>query len=432
MNIGIFGTFDVENYGDLLFPMLAQFELGKRLDAVNIQLFSYHEKTALDWIYPVHSLANLPALARNLDGVLIGGGHIIRFDKGVAPGYGPPSEDIHHPTGYWLAPMFAALQHNIPIVWNAPGVYGEAPDWIKPLLTTVMENSDYISVRDEWAKELLEAYVPHCSSRVVVTPDTAFSIASLFPRTSPSPTFLSLQKTIGLTKPYFVFQATFGLEGIAKLIRENPVFFDDYQIVAICTAPVCGDRLTYLEDILPHFIHLPEWPHPALMAELISGAKAVIGTSLHLSITALAYHRPVFRPIILCNKKYNVLFPFETIYQFSNEELTLEWFTSRLDLPSASPLVLKVLENLSSYWDHVASKFSKKESSPDRSPALIKLWQILPNLLESSAQKIVEKSNLIDEQENTIHQLLSSSSWKVTAPLRHLKNKIYKTGSISS
>src|SRR4030095_13348222 len=111
MEIGIAGTFDVQNLGDLLFPIVAEAELSRRIGPINLHRFSYSEKSPPDWPYRVESVAALPQRAADLDAMLIGGGHLIRFDKAVAPGYGPPSPDIHHPTGYWLMPAPLALQH---------------------------------------------------------------------------------------------------------------------------------------------------------------------------------------------------------------------------------------------------------------------------------------------------------------------------------
>ena len=137
-HIGLFGTFDVENYGDMLFPLIAKAELTERLGAVNIHTFSYNVKTPPDWPYTVTSLAELPYMIGGLDGVLIGGGFLIRFDKEVAPGYGPPIP-IHHPTGYWLTPALIALQHGIPVIWNAPGAVGmdrnKIPAWAASSIT---------------------------------------------------------------------------------------------------------------------------------------------------------------------------------------------------------------------------------------------------------------------------------------------------------
>jgi hypothetical protein len=85
MEIGMCGTFDVQNYGDLLFPLIAQAELTRRLGPITLHRFSYFEKALPDWPYRVTSIAALPKVAEMLDGMIIGGGHLIRFDKQVAP-----------------------------------------------------------------------------------------------------------------------------------------------------------------------------------------------------------------------------------------------------------------------------------------------------------------------------------------------------------
>ena len=114
------GTFDVANYGDLLFPLIAEAELSERLGDVTLHRFSLDQDHAAMAVREVISVAALPDMIRGLDGLLIGGGFLIRFDKHVARGYGPPSPAIHHPTGYWLTPALLALQHDVPLVWNAP------------------------------------------------------------------------------------------------------------------------------------------------------------------------------------------------------------------------------------------------------------------------------------------------------------------------
>ncbi|RBL67417.1 polysaccharide pyruvyl transferase family protein, partial [Pseudomonas sp. MWU13-2625] len=88
--VAIFGTFDVANYGDLLFPLIAEAALQARLGKVRLQAFSYHSRSTPQWPYPVTSVSELPQLIDSLDAVLIGGGFIIRFDKVIAADYYPP------------------------------------------------------------------------------------------------------------------------------------------------------------------------------------------------------------------------------------------------------------------------------------------------------------------------------------------------------
>jgi hypothetical protein len=96
------GTFDVKNYGDMMFPIVLRHELEKRIPNLEVECFSYYAKEPPDWPYPVTSLTRLREVVQCFDGVVIGGGHLVRFDKDVAPGYVPPSPDLHHPTSYWL------------------------------------------------------------------------------------------------------------------------------------------------------------------------------------------------------------------------------------------------------------------------------------------------------------------------------------------
>lgn len=387
LKIGIFGTFDVQNYGDLLFPLIAEYELQKRLGQVQIQPFSYHSKSAANWYYPVTSLEDLPTQMSLLDGVLIGGGHIIRFDKGIAPGYLPPSTQIHHPTGYWLAPILIALQYGIPVAWNSPGVYGEIPHWARLLFSLALEQSHYVSVRDEWAKELLQTFSMQSGSQINVRPDSAFGIASVFPHSQPSSEYLRLLESLNLTRPYLVVQATNNLEQFGYLVQKNPDFFNQYHIIALPTAPVCGDDTYYLEKCIPSFLTILEWPNPALMTEIICGSQAVIGVSLHLSITALAYGIPVFRPI-LENRKFSLLAQFDTVYFFdTNESISLEWFKSRVGQSATGIRVKNMLQQLNLHWDHIAKTFSKDTRQTNALTALSKAWQVLPNIMESMYQK---------------------------------------------
>src|SRR5262245_7700076 len=134
MQLAICGTFDVRNLGDLLFPLLARHELGKRLGTVELRAYSYHSRSARTWPFEVETLSRLAQDLETIDGVLIGGGDLIRFDKEVAPNYLPPDPSIPHPTGYWLSPAVLAVDRGCPLVWNAPGIHGDIPEWSHGLM----------------------------------------------------------------------------------------------------------------------------------------------------------------------------------------------------------------------------------------------------------------------------------------------------------
>ena len=449
--IGMCGTFDVENYGDVLFPLIAERELTDRLGSVNLQRFSYFEKAPPRWPYKVTSLAELPKIAASLDGMIIGGGHLIRFDKHIAPGYQPPLPDIHHPTGYWLNPALLALHHGCPVVWNAPGAYGEVPHWARPLMELAIKFSAYVAVRDEPARQML---APFANARdIAVVPDTCFGIPSIVDPKRPSQDFSTFRQSLNILDPYLVIQATGGLDAFVRLLREHADRFAGYRLVSLRMGPIHGDDDNVLRDV-PGLIQLPGWPHPLVMAELIAGAKGAVGVSLHLAITALAFGVPVFRPKNACTGKYAILAGHARVFWFDDEaEIDADWFLTRLGKRPVDSELFTIAGALNTHWDRVASCI-RKVRSPQTSAAL---WQRLPHLLEAESaslkqqleqesgklqelhqvraelemakeelsaalgrgrQQVAALQSAINQRDATIAELRNSTSWKATAALR--------------
>jgi len=427
LQIGICGTFDVENYGDLLFPLIAERELIQRLDSVKLYRFSYRHKTTPDWPYEVTSLVDLPEVARSLDGLIIGGGHIIRFDKHVAYGYRPPSPLIHHPTGYWLMPALLSIQHSVPVLWNAPGVHGEIPAWAEPLVQLALKESSYISVRDSASQQALSRFVEESSIKVI--PDTAFGLANLLCHQQPSPDFSRLSEALKLGDRYIVVQATAGLDAFSRLIQNHPDRFRDYKIVVVKIGPILGDREELFGNNLPNRVRLVSWPEPLLLAELIGRASAAVCISLHMSITALASGVPVFRPSKYFDGKYAELSAFDTVESFDNEsEIDIEWFSAKAGRTEPSPKVRSALSHLSDHWDRIAAILANAHQKPLTHGALDSFWQSLPEILESWSNReraaILKRDAAIAERDqiasgNTSDERFNDSDNRKTAsPLR--------------
>ena len=232
------GTFDVENYGDLLFPLIAKHELRSRLGDVDIIPFSYFAKTSDSWPFTVRSLTDLVEMLPQLDALLIGGGYLIRFDAEVAPGYGPPSADIHHPTGYWLMPALAAIEHGIPVLRNAPGMNdNEIPQWAAPLMEIALRRSDYVAVRDPSTREALLRFG---RADIEVVPDTASGLS-----THPRVASIEADRpwtAAGLRLPYIAVQASISSRPFVDWVTSRPDEFKGYQFLAIRISPALGDR----------------------------------------------------------------------------------------------------------------------------------------------------------------------------------------------
>ncbi len=185
MRIGITGTFDVGNYGDILFPYLAEHELAQRIEGLELTRYSYREMSEPDWCYDVRSIRQFVGDLEDLDGLVMGGGHLVRFDKNVAPGYLPPWNELHHPTGYWWLPVVLAGQAGKPVAWNSVGSSVDTPLWARGLLREAIANSTYVSVRDQVAVDELTASSPAPRSTSSPTPPSGCGPSSRRTRATP-------------------------------------------------------------------------------------------------------------------------------------------------------------------------------------------------------------------------------------------------------
>lgn len=380
--IGICGTFDVANYGDLLFPLIAERELSDRLGAVTIRPFSYNARRRPDWPYEVTSVAALPDQINGLDGLLIGGGFLVRFDKEVAPGYLPPEPGIHHPTGYWLTPALLALQHNVPLVWNAPGMHcNDIPAWAQPLLRMALTLSRYVSVRDEPSQAALSHLT---GAPVAVVPDSAFRLPRLLNLDGPpSAEFRRLRDNSGLDGPYIVVQATLGLERFAGFLKKHAKSLQNFRVLALPIGPALGERHEIVDAGVPGVVRLSEWPSPLLIAELISRSEAVVGHSYHLFITALTSGVPIFTRQDLSVGKYSALRHYPGIFALPPDgEPTLEWFLARVGRRTPPVAVNSAAEGAREHWDRIAEAL--RANCEPTTPAVNRFWQSLPTLLENA------------------------------------------------
>lgn len=215
--VGIIETFDVENHGDLLFPLLAEHELSRRLGEVTLRRYSYHRRDAATWPYEVRSTTDLLADLDELDGRVIGGGHLVRFDRDVAPGYRPAVADLHHPTSIWLTPVLAAAAAGVPVAWNAVGASAGTPAWAHPWLRTALAASAYVSVRDADSAAELRSVAP--GTDVLVTPDSAFGLVGALPALVADDEVDALLARLGIDGLFVVLQASAALRAAAAQLR---------------------------------------------------------------------------------------------------------------------------------------------------------------------------------------------------------------------
>lgn len=376
IRVGMVGTFDVANFGDLLFPLVARAELRRRLGDVEIRPYSYQARSAASWPFHVAPLERLPEDAEGLDLLLVGGGDIIRFDTLVALGYKPSSSAIHHPTGFWLAPILVAQVAGVPIAWNAPGVPAPVPAWARALVRASVMASDYVNVRDTASRELLAAVAP--DAHIAVVPDSCFDVVIVQDDAGVLRPDSSLDRVDG---PYLVVQscreALGALPSIRKRFQRSVGTF-----VLTPVGPVTGDRIDPPRGLPPDTVFRRS-PDPQDLLGLISGSNGVVGTSLHLTIAALALGRPALRPVSAKLRKYRLL---EGLKGVQEIDCRTEVPPVAAAWPAPDPAQISTLRtHLSAHWDRIAA-CARAGRARGRPPAgerqLMETWQRLPGALE--------------------------------------------------
>ena len=149
MKIAHFGTFDVENYGDLLFPLLLERRLGGQ-EVEFVHVSPVGGAPDLKDCKPAIGFEEALSGCESWDAIVFGGGALGHGESaGDLEIYRDPAiHTIAYP-GLWLLPAFIAHLRGIPLVWNAPGIPGNFSEERKrQLMQWACWQTDYLSVRD--------------------------------------------------------------------------------------------------------------------------------------------------------------------------------------------------------------------------------------------------------------------------------------------
>jgi hypothetical protein len=262
-----------------------------------------------------------------------------------------------------------ALEANVPVIWSAVGASPELPQWGCELLREVLRASTYISVRDTATQRTLQELAG--DREVLLVPDTVFGIRNL-----------QLHKQTNGRK-YVVIQATPHLTPYADSIRRLLVWLksQQYEVVLLPISPALGDDAAILRTIVGTPAEERSWSDPADTVDAIANAAAVVGVSLHLSVTALAYGVTVIRPFENALTKYQPLHDLPGVF-------ALEKYAEQPDLVhqaianrgERSEAIEGFCATLGRHWDRISAIVTAPQRK--HSSNLAALFQRLPFLLE--------------------------------------------------
>ncbi|MCM1100400.1 MAG: glycoside hydrolase family 99-like domain-containing protein [Clostridium sp.] len=297
-NLIVVGTFDCENFGDLLFPVVLETYLRNRGYEVNLYPFSPQE---CDMPFfedrHVYSVKDMHAFLRShtVDAIVIGGGDLIRLDSRIGKSY----TDRLEANSLWTYPIILGNIMEIPVVFNCPGVPFEFNGTNQKLVKCLLDRVAYISVRDEYSKK----YLQECNLNrpVTVSADTVAGVKELYPDDYIDTVFAALRQRISLPESeYMVIQinnSTFSAEQllILKEFIERVHREYRYQLVFMPIGYEHDDdiALESLRNICDCDIVLPDSRtqklSPEEMTAIIKHAAFFAGTSLHGAIVSYVY-----------------------------------------------------------------------------------------------------------------------------------------------
>ena len=204
IKIAQIGAFDVENFGDLLFPEVLKLKLGSEYD---IDLFSPVggiKPFDAQVIYPINKL-EAKIIQNKYQAIIIGGGDLIRTDckiyiKNDIYGYTvDPSLEL------WAYPIILANKYDIPVILNSVGVTNDFSDSEKFIVQELLNKVDYLSVRDSEANNALKKSGIFSAA---IVPDTVLTIKDVYSDKDLDACYnkLLVSKSIPDINDYVIFQ----------------------------------------------------------------------------------------------------------------------------------------------------------------------------------------------------------------------------------
>jgi polysaccharide pyruvyl transferase WcaK-like protein len=305
--IGLWGTFDLENYGDMLFPRILEEELVRRLPEAQIRIFAPVGYTGLNRFEERESAEPLGSwspdrvaeLAGELDCVVVGPGEIIHTrDELLSPHYGlaPAEMRTLAPSRFFIGGLGPELEAECPVVWSAVSIPFDFKAREAARVREALADRPLVAVTDDLSLRRLRA--AGVRREIEVVPDPAFLGSRLFPSPLLQKRLSQLRASAGFPEepPLVVQGNAASLPHVPALAAALGRLRDERDlagVVIVETGPDNGDGefAQALATALPGSIRLP----PGGLADLtaaIAASAGFIGTSLHGNITALGYDRP--------------------------------------------------------------------------------------------------------------------------------------------
>lgn len=181
--LAVWGTFDVADFGDHLYPRVFEQEIRRRLPTAQVQAFSplgYLRPIPFDGGLMIEPLGawkpkRLTELAHGSDLIAIGGGDLVHeSNDAYSAEYGAEEAGRLRPNDYFIDGLGPTLEESCPVAWHSVGISLEPGEKTAERLRSALDKRAYVSVRDDLSRDrLLHAGV---TRDIAVVPDSAFLV----------------------------------------------------------------------------------------------------------------------------------------------------------------------------------------------------------------------------------------------------------------
>lgn len=295
----ISGMFDMCNFGDLLFPLVAAYRL-KRYGFNIVAVSPTGRSTGLADAMPSIAVDEVLTGGIQARGFLLGGGYIIHNHRmQFLAEYREADLGEWVGPGMWLGITLAAALRDVPVAWNGPGVPHPFARSHRVVVDASLHAADYVSLRDRGSRELLE---PPDDVSVAIVPDPIADLASLWAARQLSVSFeeflarKSAPREVRLAAFHVRNRSLAGI-GVAGIAAALDAFAQDEGVCPVLlavgrshedevTARAVSACMRARHLVLDDPLSLAE------IAAVICNSVVYAGASLHGYVAAAAYHVP--------------------------------------------------------------------------------------------------------------------------------------------